>query len=104
MILCLTHSNDLYTIDIVMKRLKELGKEAYRMNSDLFSSKLSFDYSLSDNKNTVQIQIDDRVIDANAVEAVWYRKLWQAEAPDELDDDFKEIYLQEYYTMQNISF
>ena len=83
MILCLTHSNDLYTIDIVMKRLKELGKEAYRMNSDLFSSKLSFDYSLSDNKNTVQIQIDDRVIDANAVEAVWYRKLWQAEAPDE---------------------
>jgi glutathione synthase/RimK-type ligase-like ATP-grasp enzyme len=104
MILCLTHSNDLYTIDIVMKRLKELGKEAYRMNSDLFSSKLSFDYSLSDNKNTVQIQIDDRVIDANAVEAVWYRKLWQAEAPDELDDDFKEIYLQEYYTMQNIFF
>lgn len=104
MILCLTHSNDLYTIDIVMKRLKELGKEAYRMNTDLFSSHLSFDYSLSNRKNAVHIQMDGHAIHADAVEAVWYRKLWQAEIPDELDDDFKEIYFQEYFTMRNIFF
>lgn len=104
MILCLTHSNDHYTIDIVMKRLKELGKEAYRMNTDLFSSKISFDYSLYDQKNNSHINIGDQDITAGAIEAVWYRKLWNVDVPAELDADFKEIYFQEYYTMRNIFF
>lgn len=104
MILCLTHSNDHYTIDIVMKRLKELGKEAYRMNTDLFSSKLSFNYSLDTAKSNVHIQIGEQSIAVADIEAVWYRKLWTAEIPEELDDDFKEIYFQEYFTMRNIFF
>lgn len=104
MILCLTHSNDHYTIDIVMKRLKELGKEVYRMDTDLFSSKLSFDYSLGNHKNTIHIHDGSQDITSSDIEAVWYRKLWETEIPDELDDDFKEIYFQEYYTMRNIFF
>lgn len=104
MILCLTHSNDLYTIDIVMKRLKELGKEAYRLNSDLFSPKISFDYSLSNQKSNIHFQDGNHNINSGDIEAVWYRKLWGAKVPDELDDDFKEIYFQEYHTMRNIFF
>lgn len=104
MILCLTHSNDFYTIDIVMKRLKELGKEAYRLNSDLFSPKISFDYSLSNHKSNIHIKDGDYNINSGDIEAVWYRKLWTAQVPKELDDDFKEIYFQEYHTMRNIFF
>ena len=104
MILCLTHSNDLYTIDIVMKRLKELGKQAYRLNSDLFSPKISFDYSLSNHKSNIHIKDRDYNINSGDIEAVWYRKLWTAQVPEELDDDFKEIYFQEYHTMRNIFF
>lgn len=104
MILCLTHSNDHYTIDIVMKRLKELGKEAYRMNSDLFSPKLSFDYSISNPKNNIHIHDGSHEFFSHDIEAVWYRKLWGTEVPEELDDDFKEIYFQEYQTMRNIFF
>lgn len=104
MILCLTHSNDHYTIDIVMKRLKELGKEVYRMDTDLFSPKLSFDYSLDNHKSNVHFHDGNKSIAARDIEAVWYRKLWAIEVPDELDDDFKGIYSQEYYTMRNIFF
>lgn len=104
MILCLTHSNDHYTVDIVMKRLQELGKEAYRMDTDFFSSRLSFDYSLTNSKSGIRIQEGNRVIASDAIEAVWYRKLWATEIPEELDAEFVEIYLQEYHTMRNIFF
>lgn len=104
MILCLTHSNDHYTIDIVMKRLKELGKDVYRMDTDFFSSKLSFDYSLDNHRSNIHIHDGNQDINSSDIEAVWYRKLWETEIPDELDDDFKGIYFQEYYTMRNIFF
>ncbi len=104
MILCLTHSKDHYTIDIVIKRLKELGKDVYRMDTDLFSSKLSFDYSLDNHKRNIHFHDGNQHINSSDIEAVWYRKLWETEIPDELDDDFKGIYFQEYYTMRHIFF
>lgn len=104
MILCLTHSKDHYTIDIVIKRLKELGKDVYRMDTDLFSSKLSFDYSLDNHKSNIHFHDGNQHINSSDIEAVWYRKLWETEIPDELDDDFKGIYFQEYYTMRHIFF
>ncbi|TGD59052.1 MvdC/MvdD family ATP grasp protein [Flavobacterium humi] len=104
MILCISHSNDYYTVDIVIKRLKELGKEVYRFNSDDFSHKLNFDYTGNSQGVSVTIQTPDFTFSSKDVEAVWYRKLWGIALPEELDASFHNIYLQEYSTMRSLFF
>lgn len=104
MILCISHSNDFYTIDIVIKRLKELGKEVFRLNSDEFSHQLQFDYSCDSQEVSVSIQQGDHSFTVKDIEAVYYRKLWRIALPDDLDDSFKNIYFQEYTTMRNLFF
>lgn len=105
MILCLSHTQDYYTIDIVQKRLKELGKEVFRLNSDDFSHKLTFDYSGANGRLAFRLRPGTNItIDAGEVEAVWYRKLWNIQPPPELDPDYLPIYFQEYDTMQRLFF
>lgn len=104
MILCISHSNDYYTIDIVIKRLKELGKEVYRFNSDDFSNKLNFDYTGNSEGVSVTIQTSDLTFSSKDIEAVWYRKLWGIALPEDLNASFQSIYIQEYSTMRNLFF
>jgi glutathione synthase/RimK-type ligase-like ATP-grasp enzyme len=104
MILCISHSNDYYTIDIVIKRLKELGKEVFRLNSDDFSHQLNFDYTSNSEGVSVTIQTPDFTFSSKDIEAVWYRKLWGVALPEELEPSFQRIYLQEYTTMRNLFF
>jgi glutathione synthase/RimK-type ligase-like ATP-grasp enzyme len=104
MILCISHSNDFYTIDIVIERLKELGKEVFRLNSDTFSDQLEFEYTVDQHGHTVRLKQDGVLVSLDAIEAVYYRKLWHINVPDDLDDAFKNIYLQEYTTMRSLFF
>lgn len=104
MILCISHSNDFYTIDIVMERFKELGKEVFRLNSDTFSDQLQFEYSVNKQGVSVQLKQGDALISIEAIEAVYYRKLWHITLPDELHVDFQNIYFQEYTTMRSLFF
>lgn len=104
MILCLTHSNDYYTIDIVIKRLKELGKEVCRFDSDHFSHRLNFDYTSNSEGVSVTIETPDFTFSTKDIEAVWYRKLWGVTIPEELDVSFHKIYIQEYSTMRKLFF
>ncbi|MEO4006046.1 MvdC/MvdD family ATP grasp protein [Flavobacterium sp. CAU 1735] len=104
MILCISHSNDFYTIDIVIERLKELGKEVFRLNSDTFSDQLEFEYTVDQNGYTVRLKQDGVLVSLDTVEAVYYRKLWYIGVPDDLDDAFKNMYLQEYTTMRSLFF
>ncbi|MEO8517102.1 MAG: MvdC/MvdD family ATP grasp protein, partial [Flavobacterium sp.] len=104
MILCITHSNDYYTVDIVIKRLKELGKEVCRFNSDDFSHQLNFDYTSNAEGTVVSMQAPDFSFSSKEIEAVWYRKLWGIKSPSELDTSFHKMYFQEYTTMRNLFF
>jgi hypothetical protein len=104
MILCISHSDDFYTIDIVVKRLKELGKEVVRLNSDKFSEYLSFEYKINSGESTIEVNYNGEKFTAEDVEAVWYRKLWGVAIPEELDSSFHGIYRQEYTTMRNLFF
>ena len=104
MILCISHSKDYYTIDIVIKRLQELGKEVFRFNADDFSHKLRFDYTSNSEGGSVVIETPEVTFSTKDIEAVWYRKLWEITPPDDLDDSFQSIYLQEYTTMRNLFF
>ena len=104
MVLCITHSNDFYTVDIVINKLKELGIEALRFNSDDFSYKLKFDYENSTGKQHLKLVTTDFEISSDAIQAVWYRKLWNIAIPENLDLDYQRIYNQEYLTMRSIFF
>lgn len=105
MILCLSHTQDFYTIDIVQKQLQALGKDVYRLNSDLFSHCLSFDYGHNeDGSFSFELKTGDRTFCSKEVEAVWYRKLWHITPPPELDSDYHRIFYQEYQTMRDIFF
>lgn len=104
MILCLTHSNDHYTIDIVRERCKALGKETLRLNTDLFSHGSRFDYTCNGNGTDLYWSDGNIGFSTRDIEAVWYRKLWAITPPPDLDPDFLKIYAQEYGTMRNIFF
>ena len=104
MILCISHSDDFYTIDIVVKKLTELGKDVLRLNSDKFSEFLSFEYKINSEEATVEVNYDGKKFTADDIEAVWYRKLWGIAAPEELDSSFQGIHRQEYTTMRTLFF
>lgn len=104
MILCISHSKDYYTIDIVIKRLKELGESVYRLNSDDFSSKLSMSYRNTSGKPVLEIIDGTNRFTSDSIEAVWYRKLWGITIPEDLDKTYQSIYLQEYNTMRRLFF
>ncbi len=104
MVLCITHSNDFYTVDIVINRLKELGIEVLRFNSDDFSYKINFEYHNFSGNQVLKLVTPNYEITSDKIKAVWYRKLWNVSIPENLDDDYKKIYYQEYSTMRNIFF
>jgi glutathione synthase/RimK-type ligase-like ATP-grasp enzyme len=104
MVLCITHSNDFYTVDIVINRLKELGIEALRFNSDDFSYKIKFDYDNFSGSQRFKLTSEDFEITSDKIQAVWYRKLWNVAIPENLDEEYTRIYNQEYLTMRNLFF
>ncbi|CAM4055566.1 MULTISPECIES: MvdC/MvdD family ATP grasp protein [Flavobacterium] len=104
MILCISHSKDYYTIDSVIKRLKELGEDVYRLNSDNFSEKLSFSYQNIAGEPLLEIIDGDIRFTADDIKAVWYRKIWPIEIPENLDKAYRSIYVQEYSAMRNMFF
>lgn len=104
MILCISHSGDFYTIDIVINKLKELGKEVVRLNSDTFSDQLSFHYSAGLEGVDVTLTAEGKTFSAKDIEAVWYRKLWKINVPKELEESYAGIFQQEYSIMRNLFF
>ncbi|WP_136667016.1 RimK family alpha-L-glutamate ligase [Flavobacterium sp. H122] len=104
MVLCITHSNDFYTVDIVINRLKESGIKVLRFNSDDFSYKINFEYHKHSENQVLKLITPDFEITSDEIQAVWYRKLWNVAVPENLEDDYKKIYNQEYLTMRSIFF
>lgn len=102
MILCITHSNDHYTIDIVIARCKELGIPVLRFNSDDFSYKIHFEYCNYSDKEVLRLTTKEFSITSDQIQAVWYRKLWTITIPENLEEDYQKIYFQEYTTMRTI--
>lgn len=104
MILCLTHSGDFYTIDLVTKAITDLGYEAVRFNTDRFDHSSVFSYSNKNGNFNTACTIDGQIISLKDVKAVWNRKIWKIQAPKELDPGFATPYLREYNTARNIFF
>ena len=73
-ILCLTHSNDSYTIDLVQQHLTDLGYQAIRFNSDDFPLKLEMAGEISNEKSSTYLRHNNEWIDLSLVKGIWLRK------------------------------
>jgi glutathione synthase/RimK-type ligase-like ATP-grasp enzyme len=102
MILCLTHSNDFYTIDIVQAHLTKLGFPSFRLNTDEFAIGYEMNYSKYHNFENYELKGFSNTIKSSDIHAVWYRKLWNFKTPQDLDPDYKATFVKEYQTYLQI--
>jgi glutathione synthase/RimK-type ligase-like ATP-grasp enzyme len=100
MVLCLTHSGDYYTIDIVQHYLQLAGIPSFRLNADELGVRYRLSYDLHD----CYLNDGEQTVRASQIEAVWYRKLWELKIPEELDPAWKETFLKEYSIYRRIFF
>ncbi|HYF30966.1 MAG TPA: hypothetical protein VD993_07590 [Chitinophagaceae bacterium] len=104
MVLCITHSKDHYTIDIVQQALERAGMPSFRLNTDEFAINCRHNYTFNKNHQENVLLIDGQTIDAAQISGVWYRKLWKLQVPRELDPAYQDIFIKEYQTYLQLFF
>lgn len=93
MILCITHSQDFYTIDRFFQHLSSKNIPYFRLNSD----QLNHLQKISINVDSFEITDEDgRVVHSDNIKGVWNRKAWRISIPEELDQEYEKIFLNEY--------
>jgi glutathione synthase/RimK-type ligase-like ATP-grasp enzyme len=100
MVLCITHSNDHYTIDLVQQALEKSGVPSFRLNTDLFA----IDYQLHYSTQGLRLYNQLQSISSEQFTGVWYRKLWDMKVPADLDPAFVPAYIKEYGTYRQLLF
>lgn len=97
MILCITHSQDFYNIDIFFEYLKSKNIPYFRLNSD----KISHYQKISINENFFELTDEfGNTINSNEIKAVWHRKSWGISVPGELDENYTKTFLKEYAALR----
>lgn len=97
MILCITHSRDFYNIDLFFEYLTTKNIPYFRLNSD----KLNHDQKISISPNSFELTDEfGNTIKSEDIKAVWHRKSWQIDTPEDLDEAYKKIFLKEYSTLR----
>lgn len=93
MILCITHSQDFYTIDLFFQYLSSQNIPYFRLNSD----QLNHVQKISVNQNSFEITDESgKTIHSDEIKGVWHRKAWRITVPEELDQEYERIFLNEY--------
>lgn len=93
MILCITHSQDFYNIDLFFEYLSTRNIPFFRLNSD----RLNHFQKISVNENTFELTDESgNTIHSDHIKGVWHRKAWRISVPEELDQDYEKIFLNEY--------
>lgn len=98
MVLCITHSADFYTIDIVQRHLQKQGFASFRFNTDELAEGYRFGFTPQEYELTAGRQ----TIRASQVQAVWHRKLWDMRLPGELDPAYRDAAVREYLTGRHL--
>ncbi|WP_312391075.1 MvdC/MvdD family ATP grasp protein [Chryseobacterium sp.] len=97
MILCITHSHDFYNIDIFFDYLKEKNIPYFRLNSDHLNHLQKIDV----NENSFELTDESgSKIHSKDIKAVWHRKSWRINIPEELDENYERIFLKEYAALR----
>lgn len=97
MILCITHSQDFYTIDLFFEYLSSKNIPYFRLNSD----KLNHFQKISVDESSFEI-IDEsgNKLHSDDIKGVWHRKAWRVSIPEELDQDYENVFLKEYSSLR----
>jgi MvdC family ATP-grasp ribosomal peptide maturase len=97
MILCITHSQDFYNIDIFFQYLASKNIPFFRLNSD----RINHFQRISINENFFELTDESgNTIDSREIKGVWHRKSWKISVPEELDEDYEKIFLNEYGSLK----
>lgn len=97
MILCITHSQDYYTIDLFFEYLASQNIAYFRLNSD----RLNHYQKISVNENSFELTDESgNRIHSDQIQGVWHRKAWKISIPEELDQDYEKIFLSEYGSLR----
>lgn len=97
MILCITHSQDFYNIDLFFEYLNSKHIPYFRLNSD----KMNHFQKISINENSFELTDESgNTLHSDDVKGVWHRKAWKISVPEELDEDYEKIFLKEYGSLR----
>jgi len=97
MILCITHSRDFYNINLFFEYLTSKNIPYFRLNSD----KLNHAQKISISQNSFELTDESgNLLKSEDITAVWHRKSWRIDIPDELDEEYGKIFVQEYSTLR----
>ncbi|WP_294278218.1 MvdC/MvdD family ATP grasp protein [uncultured Chryseobacterium sp.] len=93
MILCITHSGDYYNVDLFSAYLKSKDIPFFRLNSDHINhlQKISIDqdsFELTDEHGNM--------VSSSDIKGVWNRKAWSITVPEDMDEDYHRIFINEY--------
>lgn len=84
-ILCVTHSGDYYTIDLVQHALAERGYRSLRFNTDTFPYETQISYRTGSAGSNATIVQGDITVNSEEIGAVWLRKIASSVIP--LDEE-----------------
>ncbi|MDM1555745.1 MULTISPECIES: MvdC/MvdD family ATP grasp protein [Chryseobacterium] len=97
MILCITHSQDFYTIDRFFQHLSSKNIPYFRLNSD----QLNHLRKISISEYSFEITDEEgNSIHSNDITGVWHRKAWPINVPEELDEEYEQIFRNEYASLR----
>ena len=97
MILCITHSQDFYTIDLFFDYLLSKNIPFFRLNSDCLNHQMKL--NLYDDSFIITDESGNQ-INSKDIKAVWHRKTWSITVPEDLDENYRNIYLNEYESLK----
>jgi MvdC family ATP-grasp ribosomal peptide maturase len=97
MILCITHSQDFYNIDIFFEYLVSKNIPFFRLNSD----RLNHLQKISIHEDFFELTDEfGNTVNSKDIKAVWHRKSWGISIPEELDESYKRIFVKEYSSLR----
>ncbi|GAB0156325.1 hypothetical protein CHRYSEOSP005_15890 [Chryseobacterium sp. Alg-005] len=97
MILCITHSQDFYTIDLFFQYLSSKNIPYFRLNSD----QINHLQKININENFFELADEfGNTIHSQDIKGVWHRKSWKINIPEELDEDYEKIFFNEYGSLK----
>ncbi len=73
-ILCITHFEDSFPVDWVIKHIEEEGGRAVRLNSDAYPLNVEIGGKLDDESFGTQLSTSDWTLNCNEIGAIWHRK------------------------------
>lgn len=97
MILCITHSQDFYNIDLFFGHLASKSIPYFRLNSD----RLNHEQNISITDKGFELTDESgNTIQSGQITAVWHRKSWRITVPEEMDESYRPVFLKEYSSLR----